>query len=503
MVPLEADAVHAVRDQHAGDLGIEDGRQCGSRSASCTRRTNRHVGHHFVWQCIGASCISRYSRPVFKNWDDALKAMSAILVLTLVAQTWANVRGVRVQWPFDPEMPADPSKHKPVDAVDMRNGLIGQIREDKRRRRRTFVWTAITVVVVQFLPLNGYLSTALVVAVAVTVEAGARGFEKIEAAMAITEMDIELRGPNGRPATVLQELRQFARVALAPSLTDPLRGRWRLLGVPAAALTIGVALVGWRAALGLFGAEMRNVADPLHELLTIESAPLLALSGVAVVVLARLPLELAQRFALARPRKAGVYPIVFLRSFEDDRLTIRADGTRSLVDLLTLHRHVGYERVLVASSRHLGPVLALGEPGERVPPLGAFRVYFEQDDWKAGVSSLLENATYLVVSLGKTPSVTWEVSRLKELGLLDRTVFVVPPVAYPARQERLRLLCEQLDLDPVIISSVSSPGEVCVAVMFKEAEPVVLISSGYDATSYFSALLEAGFAHFSNDGAEA
>ena len=385
--------------------------------------------------------------------------------------------------------------------MDMRNSLIGQTRHDNARRRRTWFCTVLAAVGVQWLPLNGYISSAIVILTAVAVEGGARGYEKIEAWLALTDGKIESVSNDARP-TVPQELKAFAQVALKPSITNPLGGRWRLLGVPATALTVGFALVGWRAALGLFGGEMRDVGNPLGDLLPVHSAPLLALVGVAVIVLARLPLELAQRFALARPQRAGSYPIVYLRSFKDDRLSIRADGTRDMVDLLTLHRRFNYERVLIASSRHFGPVVALGEPGERVPPVGAFRLYLEHENWKAGVTSLLNDSRFIVVSLGETPSVAWEITEVKELGLLDRTVFVVPPVPYPARQERLQLLSEQLGLDPVVMRAVSSPGEVCVAVMFKEGKPVVIISSGYEAGSYYGALFEAGFSHFedSDDG---
>lgn len=90
---------------------------------------------------------------MFETWADALQALAAAAVLASSVRILANVRGLWVQWPFEPEVPSDRSRHEPVDAVDMRYGLIGQTREDNERLRRTAFWTVLSAAGAQLLLL--------------------------------------------------------------------------------------------------------------------------------------------------------------------------------------------------------------------------------------------------------------------------------------------------------------------------------------------------------------
>lgn len=322
-----------------------------------------------------------------------------------------------------------------------------------------------------------------------TLSAVARGYDKVLIRMAAS--DVLENAKDTR-----DELRQILRVALEPSKTNPLRGRWWALGTVTGTVSVTLAIVGWIALLSAFGADLRDVPNVLRELLGTSASRPMAVAGAVTIWLARVPLALARRFALARPNPASKYEIVFLRSFQDDGLKIRVRGdSRGIVDRLTMqHRH-GYEHLLVASAQPFGPVVAIGQPGERVPPIGAFRRYCEDDEWQGAVQQMLRGAKFVVLSVGDTPSVGWEISKVRDLGLLDRTVFVVPPVDRAARLKRLEILALQLAFHPALVQPTDR-GVECVGVMFEGARPVPLVSAGYDYASYHSAIFEAGFRQF-------
>jgi hypothetical protein len=50
----------------------------------------------------------------------------------------------------------------------------------------------------------------------------------------------------------------------------------------------------------------------------------------------------------------------------------------------------------------------------------------------------------MVVSLGETPAVAWEIDKLRQLGELRKTVFLVPPVAPRSERVRLEILAKSL-----------------------------------------------------------
>src|SRR5262245_6770014 len=68
-------------------------------------------------------------------------------------------------------------------------------------------------------------------------------------------------------------------------------------------------------------------------------------------------------------------PVIYLRSFHSDkRLARRPLAIGRVVSIYT------EEEQLVQAVREVGPVVAVGRPGERLPRLGAQRVYLEDMD---------------------------------------------------------------------------------------------------------------------------
>ena len=107
-------------------------------------------------------------------------------------------------------------------------------------------------------------------------------------------------------------------------------------------------------------------------------------------------------------------PILYLRSFKDEpRLR---------------HHEEALARIL---ARH-GPFIAIGDPGDASPRLGAARDYFFDDAWQRAVLCRLRRARLVVMLAGATPGLGWEVGRCKEMLEPARLLVVVPrdPAAY-------------------------------------------------------------------------
>jgi hypothetical protein len=84
-------------------------------------------------------------------------------------------------------------------------------------------------------------------------------------------------------------------------------------------------------------------------------------------------------------------------------------------------------------------VIAIGRPGESLPPLGAARLWVSNDEWQARVMELLGKCQRVVMIMGEIegkPGLTWEFQRLLEFGSPEKVVFVVPPVSEEVAAER-------------------------------------------------------------------
>jgi hypothetical protein len=149
-----------------------------------------------------------------------------------------------------------------------------------------------------------------------------------------------------------------------------------------------------------------------------------------VVLIAR-PFRRARRHSLQNVDETLKHdqrpPVLYLRSFLDDRLTMSARTANGRVWLERFSPHT-FEEVVCDHLWRYGPVVALGMPGDRLPPLGAVRNYFEGDAWRSGVVEPMRHASIIVLALGRTESLQWELERLAASNLLSRTIVAVPPV---------------------------------------------------------------------------
>ncbi len=137
--------------------------------------------------------------------------------------------------------------------------------------------------------------------------------------------------------------------------------------------------------------------------------------------------------------------ILFLRSFNaDNQFMLRTAG---LLGRLLGKVNVPLEASLTQQFRDFGPVIAIGRPGEPLPPLGASRFYAPKDgeEWKRHVREFARDSQLVAVMLGETEGLRWEYDLLANENWLGKTVFIVPLVTGASLQKVLQLFRKYTD----------------------------------------------------------
>jgi hypothetical protein len=130
-------------------------------------------------------------------------------------------------------------------------------------------------------------------------------------------------------------------------------------------------------------------------------------------------------------------PVIYLRSFKDD---VRSPIGGFVTRLVMWFFPVSFEQELAAIMNRLGPFVAVGKPGERLPELGANRFYFRDDEWQTRVTELVQRARLTVILCGATANLWWEIDHVLGSVTPDRVVLVIPE-----RGKRTRPMEAQLE----------------------------------------------------------
>ncbi|MGW7638327.1 hypothetical protein [Streptomyces decoyicus] len=106
----------------------------------------------------------------------------------------------------------------------------------------------------------------------------------------------------------------------------------------------------------------------------------------------------------------GRAPVLYLRSFQDDKPASTRDGfpMGGVARYLAIESH---EELLTVALGAVGPVIAVGRPNERLPPLGASRLYFPSRRWRSAVMYLMSKSQLVVIRLGPGEELWWEFSQ--------------------------------------------------------------------------------------------
>jgi hypothetical protein len=131
-------------------------------------------------------------------------------------------------------------------------------------------------------------------------------------------------------------------------------------------------------------------------------------------------------------------PIIYLRPFKADTLAFRTiDSNAQLMMLSRLGvwgllawlagfgRAKRSEELLVEVVEALGPVVAIGRPGEKVPQLGATRLYVG-DEWKDVVRDYMRRSRLVLMVAGSTPHFAWEIGEVFRNEPFVPTIIMLP-----------------------------------------------------------------------------
>lgn len=146
---------------------------------------------------------------------------------------------------------------------------------------------------------------------------------------------------------------------------------------------------------------------------------------------------------LARDRRPHY---LYLRSFDED--TLKMPGLlrrRGLIGALTVFRKVRFEEVLVRQLSMTGPVIAIAPPGSKLPPIGAARASFDNDEWQAHVEHYARTARAVVLSA--TPREVragfgWEIDLVANRMGHGRVMVVLGPWSKTQLVHRWRQFCQ-------------------------------------------------------------
>ena len=156
----------------------------------------------------------------------------------------------------------------------------------------------------------------------------------------------------------------------------------------------------------------------------ISVGPFLAFAALTVIATRKIPpaidRELRRQIHTADlPELLTQAPVFYLRCFEEDDLISPMEGAS-----LTSRKRI--EESIVAAASQVGPVIALGRPGEDLPHVGANRFYVVDDDWRTAVSYLLPRCRYVIIVYHASPNVQWEVRKAFQIVPRDRLIFILP-----------------------------------------------------------------------------
>jgi tetratricopeptide (TPR) repeat protein len=164
-------------------------------------------------------------------------------------------------------------------------------------------------------------------------------------------------------------------------------------------------------------------------------------------------------------------PVVYLRPFDaDDIDPVPPEPLAYHLGAGTFEETFGAseEEQLALAMNELGPFVAIGKPYDLLPKLGAARVRVSDQQWKAKVSEWVSRAQLIVLRLGFTKGVEWEIAHILEHAPPEKLVLLLPftpATGYDTFRERMRE-CFQCDLPQIHRRNWTPPLSVCGLMYF-------------------------------------
>ena len=217
----------------------------------------------------------------------------------------------------------------------------------------------------------------------------------------------------------------------------------------------------------------------------------LMLAAIRAMRLTAKPIRLAKRLAAPSVAEALEHDdraeVMLLRSFQDDDLEMRmhASARHTALEFVSTEPYERFEELIAWTLWRFGPVLAIGQPGTVLQPLGAAREYHDDDSWQQAVRDHIRRSAVVAFVVGRSPGLLWEARTVCELQALGKAVFIFPPEDPDEINSRIDVLSAALNLNPDCIPRQSSRVRPMIAMYFSDdGVPVVLTAQGRDDIAY-------------------
>ena len=233
-----------------------------------------------------------------------------------------------------------------------------------------------------------------------------------------------------------QRIRELVKSLAAAGHAARPRYPWlgpTVLGISLA--TIGVTILSFLLVIAIG----ERSSDPTVKQLAGDTA----LLGLLTLPLSAFLLQMGRK--LSRPDATTLLeaderaPIVLLRSFQDDEKSVKRRNVLARLLFWGFRGRIRLEEAIAGELARFGPFVAIGEPGERLPDLGAARAYFSNDEWQAAVLDWIGRARTIVIIGGTTRWVTRELQQVVASGKLHHLVLLLPPDTPAGKAARWQL----------------------------------------------------------------
>ncbi|MFJ3694678.1 hypothetical protein ACIPW9_11260 [Streptomyces sp. NPDC090052] len=174
-------------------------------------------------------------------------------------------------------------------------------------------------------------------------------------------------------------------------------------------------------------------------------APVALFMAVRAESVSRQTLQYTRRVLTSRPLKGAALHehledhtyVLYLRAFGRDKelgttQPVRGvwNWTLALAGLASVDSQRTWEERIVLPFLRLGRVISVGEPGERLPRLGAARFYLSHDNWRATVSEAIRRSRLVVMVASISPDESaegtlWEYTEAVRLLPAEQLVLIV------------------------------------------------------------------------------
>ncbi|HKK79350.1 MAG TPA: hypothetical protein VJ933_06955 [Phaeodactylibacter sp.] len=125
--------------------------------------------------------------------------------------------------------------------------------------------------------------------------------------------------------------------------------------------------------------------------------------------------------------------VLFIRSFRTDRKAFWMGSNFHIPKELPddnsaiLLRYSFTEYLSSTFAQYIGPLNGLGNPQDSIPVKGLAVSYQEDDNWQKVLSEQLDICSIIVMSVGQSANLKWELEQIKERKLTDKLFLLIPP----------------------------------------------------------------------------